>query len=30
MMTGDRMDTSENIGKSCSLIEPEMEIFHLK
>jgi P-type E1-E2 ATPase len=27
MLTGDKLETAENIGKSCKLITPQMELF---
>ena len=29
MLTGDKLETAENIGKSCRLIQPEMSILRL-
>jgi magnesium-transporting ATPase (P-type) len=30
MLTGDKMETAENIAKSCKLIQPGFEILRLK
>lgn len=30
MLTGDKMETAENIAKSCKLIQPAFEIIRLK
>jgi magnesium-transporting ATPase (P-type) len=30
MLTGDKMETAENIAKSCKLIQPGFEIMRLK
>lgn len=27
MLTGDKLETAENIGRSCNLLQPEMEVF---
>ena len=29
MLTGDKLETAENIGKSCRLITPDMEILRI-
>ena len=29
MLTGDKMETAENIAKSCRLIMSEMAVFHV-
>lgn len=29
MLTGDKLETAENIGKSCQLISPEMTIMRM-
>ena len=29
MLTGDKMDTAENIAKSCNLINEDMKVFRL-
>ena len=30
MLTGDKMETAENIAKSCNLIQPSFEILRYK
>lgn len=30
MLTGDQFNTAENIGRSCSLIQPDFEIYRVK
>ena len=30
MLTGDKLETAENIARSCNLIEPKMEIFYIR
>ena len=30
MLTGDKLETAENIARSCNLVEPNMEIFYIK
>jgi magnesium-transporting ATPase (P-type) len=30
MLTGDKLETAENIARSCNLVEPKMEIFYIK
>lgn len=29
MLTGDKLETAENIGESCKLIKPEMKVIRL-
>jgi len=29
MLTGDKLETAENIGRSCNLITNEMEVFYI-
>ena len=29
MLTGDKLETAENVGKSCQLIEPDMSVMRL-
>lgn len=29
MLTGDKLETAENIGKSCHLIEPDMTVIRI-
>ena len=29
MLTGDKLETAENIGESCKLIKPDMELHRL-
>lgn len=29
MLTGDKMETAENIGRSCNLIQKEMKVFYI-
>jgi len=30
MLTGDKMETAENIAKSCNLIQPDFEVLKYK
>ena len=30
MLTGDKLETAENIARSCNLVEHNMEIFYIK
>jgi len=30
MLTGDKMETAENIGRSCNLITEHMEVQHVR
>lgn len=29
MLTGDKLETAENIGRSCNLIQPGFEVMHI-
>ena len=29
MLTGDKLETAENIGRSCNLIQPGFEVIHI-
>jgi magnesium-transporting ATPase (P-type) len=30
MLTGDKLETAENIARSCKLIAPDMQVFYLR
>jgi magnesium-transporting ATPase (P-type) len=30
MLTGDKLETAENIARSCNLINNEMQVFYLR
>ena len=30
MLTGDKLETAENIARSCRLIAPDMQVFYLR
>jgi magnesium-transporting ATPase (P-type) len=30
MLTGDKLETAENIARSCQLIDPDMKVFYLR
>lgn len=30
MLTGDKLETAENIARSCNLVTPEMNVFYLR
>ena len=30
MLTGDKLETAENIARSCNLVEPTMEILYMR
>jgi phospholipid-translocating ATPase len=29
MLTGDKLETAENIARSCNLVEPEMKVHYI-
>jgi magnesium-transporting ATPase (P-type) len=30
MLTGDKLETAENIARSCKLIAPDMQVFYVR
>ena len=30
MLTGDKLETAENIARSCNLVEPEMKVHYIQ